>query len=66
MDEKDYREWIDRASFEELLRRWRFAPMGDDHIFQGEIGKYYGEVMSKRRAELPEGEAVRISKSIGF
>lgn len=56
-------KWIDNASLEELLRRWRFAPPGDP-IFQGEVGAYLMDMISKKRTEDPE-EYVRISKKIG-
>ena len=32
--------WIDGASYESLLERWRNAPVGDP-AFQGEAGRYY-------------------------
>lgn len=40
----EHKKWIDNANYEQLLRRWRFAPSGDE-IFQGESGQYYKEVM---------------------
>jgi len=58
--------WIDAASYEQLLRRWRMAPGGGDPIFQGDTGKYYSKVMQQKRAEVGPGEAVRASKSIGW
>lgn len=55
---------IDAMSHYGLLAKWRFAPLGDPW-FQGETGKYWGEVMAKKRDESP-GEAVSNSKSIGW
>jgi hypothetical protein len=55
---------IDNLSHYELLKRWRFAPMGD-LFFQGEIGKYWGERMQQLRDRDP-AQAVRDSKSIGW
>lgn len=57
--------WIDGASYEMLLCRNRFAGL-NDLIFQGDSGIYYMEQMSARRRALPEGEAVAISKKIGW
>jgi hypothetical protein len=56
--------WIDNATYEQLLHRWRFSPNGDK-IFIGESGKYYTKVLTDRRGENPE-EHVRISKRIGW
>ena len=33
--DKTLRDWIDTADYEQLLRRWRFAPAGDP-AFVGE------------------------------
>ena len=58
-------EWIDKASYEDLLRKWRFAPSGDP-FFQGETGKYYSQIMFAKRDALPHEEQVRASKRIGW
>jgi hypothetical protein len=65
MDGTDLYNWTDTASYEDLLRRWRFAAIGDP-IFQGEVGKHYAEVMAHRRAEVGPEEHTRISKRIGW
>lgn len=59
------KEWIDNASYEELLKRWRFSSVGDT-IFQGEIGKYYSKIMSEKKNNLSHEEQVRISKNIDW
>jgi len=56
--------WIDSVTYEELLRKWRFAPSGDP-MFQGKLGKYYKDKMAQRRDEIPHEEQVRASKNIG-
>lgn len=62
MTEKEMmRKWIDNASYEDLLRKWRFAPVGDP-FFQGEMGNYYQEVMNKKKG--PDHAA--IGKRIGW
>ena len=50
-------------SYEGLLRKWRFAPVGDPW-FQGETGDYW----SKRMAELRDAGAdhVGASKALGW
>lgn len=57
---------IDAKSYEQLLSRWRNAPVGDP-MFQGESGKYWAERMSELRSE-PGGNSrhVAASKSIGW
>ena len=59
------KEWIDNASYEELLRKWRFAEIGDP-FFTGEIGQYYAKKMDTKRNEVGNEEHVRISKKIGW
>lgn len=57
------KEYIDGLSFKELLRAWRFSPIGDAW-FEGEIGKYW----SKRMAELRDKETnpAQVSKELGW
>lgn len=62
---KEMKNWIDKADYESLLTKWRFAPVGDV-LFQGELGKYYSDVMFKKRNELDSAEQVRISKDVGW
>lgn len=59
------KQWIDEASYADLLWRWRTAPVGDP-MFQGEIGRYYDETMKRRRNEVGQAEHVRASKQIGW
>lgn len=64
MTEKEMRRWIDNASYEELLRKWRSAPAGSP-FFKGAIGEYYSAEMNKKKAADPGG-AVAASKRIGW
>ena len=57
--------WIDGASYEALLRRWRNAP-GGSPWFQGEVGDYYKQVMAQRMTEIHPSEHVAASKRIGW
>lgn len=61
MDDVD-KKWIDESSYESLLRRWRNAPPGDP-IFNGESGKYYQKVMSKKKDMC---DHVAASKRVGW
>ena len=64
MTEEQKKE-IDAMSYEALLRRWRFSA-SIDTIFHGESGKYYADVMAKKKAELTHDEQVQASKNIGW
>ena len=65
MEKKEMYEWIDGASYEELLKIWRFAPVGDP-LFQGEVGSYYSKQLAKKRELLDADMTVKISKRIGW
>jgi hypothetical protein len=54
--------YIDSLSYEDLLRRWRFTPVGDTW-FQGETGDYWGKRMEELRSTV---DHVSISKKIGW
>jgi hypothetical protein len=60
----DQKKWIDNASYEELLRKWRYASVGDP-MFIGDTGDYYKEIMLKKRDELNVHPSV-ISKRVGW
>ena len=62
---KENKQHIDGLSYEQLLSRWRFAPIGD-RWFQGETGDYWGSVMNKKKEEIGQAEASNISKDIGW
>ena len=65
MTELEMRQWIDHASYTELLRRWRFAPSGDP-MFHGDVGVYYATVMGRRRDEVGAEAHTSASKEIGW
>ena len=67
--------WINQASYEDLLRKWRFEPAGSKW-FAGEVGTYYRKKMNERRlaeevaltlmtGETPNVNAIA-SKKIGW
>lgn len=56
--------YIDGLSYEQLLRRWRFTPVGDKW-FQDETGTYWGKRMAELRTQ-DNARHVSASKSIGW
>ena len=62
---EDEKNWIDNATYKQLLDKWRNAPAGDS-FFTLETGEYFGEVMEKRKAELSNAETVGASKDVGW
>jgi hypothetical protein len=56
------KNWIDGASYEQLLSKWRHAALGDT-MFQGETGEYYSKVMFRKRDEC---DHVAASKNVGW
>ena len=65
MTETEQKRWIDNASYEQLLFKWRFAPDGYK-LFAGEMGLYFKEKMQEKKAELSHEEQVQASKNIGW
>ena len=65
MTEKEMKDWIDNASYESLLKKWRFTSVSDA-FFQGVTGEYYKTVMFKKRDEIGNAAHVRASKAVGW
>jgi len=59
---KQHKTWIDKASYEQMLHRWRFAP-AKDKIFQGDTGTYYCRVMREKREKI---DPVAASENVGW
>jgi len=57
--------WIEKASYRELLRKWRFAPSGDP-MLQGEVGELFAIRMKDLRASVGDAEHTATSKIIGW
>ena len=60
MTDEEMKQWIDNASYRQLLSKLRFTGSGDPFL-EGEIGEYYKEVMGRKREEVGKGEHVRES-----
>lgn len=58
--------WIDAATYEQLLFRWRFGKLGNC-IFVGESADYYANRMKELR-DQPGGQECHVaaSKAIGW
>ncbi len=65
MTETEMIAWIDNATYEQLLRRWRFAAVGSPW-FQGEVGGHYAKTMKRQREKVGPATHTRISKEIGW
>jgi len=57
--------WIDEATYQQMLTRWREAPCGDQMML-GEIGEYFIEVLRQKRNQYTHDQQVMISKRIGW
>lgn len=62
---EDQKKQIDGMSYIQMLRHWRFAPVGEP-LFQGEAGAYYAKVMSEKKSAVGHEAAVSASKTIGW
>ena len=65
MIDESMKKQIDAMNYEQMLRLWRFAPVGDP-LFQGENGDYYAERMKLKKSQLSDSEQVRASKTVGW
>jgi len=65
MTDLEMMDWIDKASYQELLEKWRHCEAGSPW-FQGEVGFRFRDRMIVVRATLPFAERVRISKAAGW
>jgi len=65
MDAK-IKKQIDKMSYEQMLRTWRFAPCSNKNsMFIGEVGDYFSKSMAEKECKLKPGEKSKISKRIG-
>lgn len=65
MEQQELMDAIDHMTYEELLRKNRFEPVGSKW-FSGEVGDYFVKTMNRKREALLPGEHSRISKKIGW
>ena len=62
MMNEQIKTWIDNATYEELLSKWRFSAMGDP-MFQGEAGEYFKTIMLEKKNQV---DHVQASKNVGW
>ncbi len=65
MNISDMKKWIDEASYQQLLTKWRNDPTGSPW-FIGEVGDYYTEKMTEKKNAITSAEAVAASKNVGW
>lgn len=56
---------ISRASPEEVLRLWRFEPIGSEY-FEGKVGDALTSRIAEIRSTLSDTEWVALSKRVGW
>lgn len=61
------KQFIDGLTYQQLLSRWRFAPIGDPW-FQDETGEYFAQRMADLRNADETGGQVHVaaSKNLGW
>ena len=59
------KEWIDSASYADLLERWRFGSTLDP-ISHGATGSYYAEKMNEKGIAMGSTARVAVSKQVGW
>jgi hypothetical protein len=57
------RDWIDTASYEELLTKLRQEPIGSKWL-NGDVGNHLAFTLSVKRRQLTETERVAICKRV--
>ncbi len=58
-------QWIDTASYEDLLRKWRFEPAGSPFFSLG-VGEYFAVAMEERKKNISFMDGVNASKKVGW
>jgi hypothetical protein len=67
MNVQEMKKWIDGATYEDLLRKQRFEPVGSPWFLEQEVADHFFERMKAlRSAEGGLEEHVRASKAIGW
>lgn len=56
---------IDKMTYEEMLRKWRTAPVGDP-MFTGETGVYFSQRFAELKAATEDAKQVAASKLVGW
>lgn len=59
-------EWIEGATYMELLAKWRFEPVGSPWFSDEEVSKAFEEALKRKKVEVGHEGAVAASKLIGW
>ena len=62
---EELKKKIDSWTYEQLLSKWRFAPIGDS-LFQPDSGDYIAKRMRELRDSITPEEHTQTSKKIGW
>lgn len=65
MTNRALRKQIREASFEEILRLWRFSPIGSP-VFEGPVGDLLTARYAAMRSSLSDAEWTALSKRVGW
>lgn len=65
MTHKDYLRFLRKATYEDLLKLWRFEPQGS-HWFAQPLRQRFYDAFDRERNKLTIQEMVAISQEIGF
>ena len=66
MTEQEMMDWIDKQPYVELLRKWRFAKIGDPFFQRGPVFDHYDKVMKEKKQQIGDLAAVKASKQVGW
>jgi hypothetical protein len=62
---EEIKEWIDTATYEQLLWQWRFADLGNDLFSkEHESSDYFVKIMKEKR--FSDGAHATASKAVGW
>lgn len=66
MTQQQRLDWIKKASYEELLRLWRFEPVGSPWFSDEVVSEAFEESLKEKKAALGDGMAASVSKVVGW
>jgi hypothetical protein len=59
----EQKAWIDNASYEMLLHKWRYAPLGDPYFQNKELSDHFIKSMREKKETY---DHVQASKNVGW
>jgi len=63
--QNDCRDKFESMTYTDMLRIWRFSPAGNP-VLQGESGDIFEKVFFRKKTDIGDNEATRISKLVGW